>query len=93
MIESNLVNFVVNGALVILVVLTLAAAYRVAVGPEPADRLQAVETITVLLIGIIVLLAIVQDTAQLVDAALALAAFGFVGTLAIARYLSEGRVF
>lgn len=93
MIESDLVNLVVSGSLLTLVILTLAAAYRVAVGPEPADRLQAVETITVLLIGIIVLLAVVQGTPQLVDAALALAAFGFIGTLAIARYISEGRVF
>jgi multisubunit Na+/H+ antiporter MnhF subunit len=55
--------------------------------------LQAVDTITTLLIGIIVLLALVQRTSFIVDIALALAAFGFIGTVAIARYLGEGRVF
>ncbi len=93
MIESDFVNFVVNAALLVLVGLTVAAAYRVVAGPEPADRLQAVDTITVLLIGIIVMLAVVQGTPALVDAGLALAAFGFVATVAISRYLCEGRVF
>lgn len=93
MIDSDVVDLVVNGALALLVLLTLAATYRVIVGPEAADRLQAVDTITVLLIGMITLLAIIQDTSALVDAALALAAFSFVATVAIGRYLCEGRVF
>lgn len=90
---SELVDVIVQIALVIMVGLLLQCAYRVFIGPSAADRLQAIETITTLLIGIIVLLAIIQGSAFVVDVALALAAFSFVATLAIARYLSEGRVF
>lgn len=93
MIESSVVNFVVNAALVILVALLIPCAYRVFIGPSPADRLQAIDTITVLLIGIILMLALVQGSSLVVDVAIALAAFSFVGTLAIARFLCEGRMF
>lgn len=79
--------------LVLLVFLLLPCVYRVFAGPSAADRLQAVDTITTLLIGIILLLALVQKSAWLVDIGIALAAFGFIATLAMARYLSEGRVF
>ncbi len=79
--------------LVLLVVLLLPCMYRVLVGPSAADRLQAVDTIATLFIGIIVLLSLVQRSAWLVDIGIALAAFVFIATLAIARYLSEGRVF
>jgi len=90
---SEFVDAIVQIALVIMVGLLLPCAYRVFIGPSAVDRLQAIETITTLLIGIIVLLAIIQGSAFVVDVALALAAFSFVATLAIARYLSEGRMF
>lgn len=79
--------------LLLLVGLLLPCVYRLFAGPSAADRLQAVDTITTLLIGIIVLLALVQGAAWLVDIGIALAAFGFIATLALSRYLSEGRVF
>ncbi len=80
-------------ALVAIIVLLLPTTYRVWVGPTPADRLQAVDTLTTLLIGIIVVLGIVQGSVLLIDIGIALAAFSFVGAIAIARYLSEGKVF
>lgn len=80
-------------ALVIFVLLLLPCAWRALRGPSPADRLQALETTTTLLIGIIVLLTVLQDSLQFIDVGIALAALAFVATLAIARYLSEGRVF
>ncbi len=90
---SEIVLSVVQIALSIMTMLLLPCAYRVAVGPSPADRLQAVETTTTLLIGIIVLLTLLQGSALIIDVGIALAAFAFITTLAIARYLSEGRVF
>lgn len=93
MIESDMVTLVTNGGLIVLVALLIPCLYRVVIGPSPADRLQALDTMNVLLIGIIVLLALVKSTPILVDIGLALAAFSFVSTLAIARYLCEGRMF
>ncbi len=90
---SEFAQIVIQIALIIMVALLLPCAYRLFAGPSVADRLLAVDTITTLLIGIIVLLALVQKSEFVVDVALALAAFSFIATLAVARYLSEGRMF
>lgn len=93
MIESAFVQSVVDIALLILVFLLIPCSYRVAVGPSPADRLQAIDTVTTVLAGIIVLLALVQGSSFLIDVGIALAAFSFIATMSIARFLSEGRMF
>jgi multisubunit Na+/H+ antiporter MnhF subunit len=90
---SPLVQAGIQVALVVLVLLIVPCAYRVWVGPSAADRLQAIDTITTLLIGIIVVLALLQGVGMFIDVAIALAAFAFIGTLALARYISEGKVF
>jgi multisubunit Na+/H+ antiporter MnhF subunit len=90
---SEFLNSAAQVALIVMIVLLVPTTYRVWVGPTPADRLQAVDTITTLLIGIIVLLGIVQGSALIIDVGIALAAFSFVGAIAIARYLCEGKVF
>lgn len=93
MIESAFAQAAVQLILLALVSLLLPASYRVIVGPTLPDRLAAVDLITTLLIGIIVMLALVEGTQVFVDMATALAAFAFIGTISIARYISEGRVF
>lgn len=80
-------------ALLILVILIIPCAYRVWIGPSVADRLQAIDAITTILIGIIIVLALLRGTTMFIDVAIALAAFGFIGTVALARYISEGKAF
>jgi multisubunit Na+/H+ antiporter MnhF subunit len=90
---TSLVNVGIQAALTTLVGLLAISTYRVWRGPSPADRLQAVDAATTLLIGIIIVLALVQRTEMLIDVGISLAALSFVGTLAVARFLSEGKVF
>ena len=90
---STLIQWSAQTALVILMLSIVPCAYRAWVGPSPADRLQAIDTITTLMIGIIIVLAVQRDTMMYIDVALALAAFGFIGTLALSRYIAEGKVF
>ena len=90
---SGLLQIGTQLALLILIVLLIPCAYRVWIGPSAADRLQAIDAITTLLIGIIIVLALLRGTTMYIDVAIALAAFGFIGTVALARYISEGKVF
>lgn len=83
----------IQAALLILVALIIPCVYRVWIGPSPADRLQAIDTITTLLIGVIIVLALLRNTVMFIDIAIALAAFTFISTLALARYISEGKAF
>lgn len=93
MIETAFAQTAIRLILLALVSLLIPASYRVIVGETLPDRLQAVDLITTLLIGIIVMLALVEGAQVFVDMAIALAAFAFIGTISIARYISEGRVF
>lgn len=90
---SEIVSLGIHGALLALILLIVPCIYRLLQGPNVADRLQVADTITTLLIGIIVLLAVIRNDRMFVDIAIALAAFAFIGTLALARYISEKRIF
>ncbi|MCC6892684.1 MAG: cation:proton antiporter [Anaerolineae bacterium] len=82
-----------QAAMVVLVLLVLPCAYRAWIGPTIPDRLQAVDTITTLLLGIIIVLALLRNTVMFIDVAITIAAFAFIGTIALARYISEGRAY
>jgi len=83
-----------NIALGIMLLLLPLAFYRVArPRQEAADRLVGVDMITNLLVGIVVLLAVVERTNTTIDIGIVIAALSFAGTVSIARYISEGRVF
>lgn len=88
-----MVEFSLQLALVMLTLFVIPCAHRVWVGPTAADRLQAVDTITTLLIGIIIVLALTKDIPMFIDVAVAIAAFAFISTVALARYISEGKAF
>jgi multisubunit Na+/H+ antiporter MnhF subunit len=90
---SEVTMIVLQFALVVMILLLVPLVVRVFIGPSPADRLQAIETMITVLLGVILLLSSLQQSIYVIDVAIALAAFGFVATLAIARFLSEGRVF
>lgn len=91
--DNQLIELGAGAALIVLVMLMIPCSYRVWVGPTPADRLQAIDLLTTLLVGIIIVLGVLQSAEGFVDVGIALAAFEFIGTLAIARYISEGKVF
>ena len=87
-------DFVINLSLVVMVLLLPLAFYRVAKPKQrPADRLVGVDMVTNLLIGIVVILAIVTQSDVNIDIGVVVAALSFAGTVGIARYISEGRVF
>jgi multicomponent Na+:H+ antiporter subunit F len=89
---TGLVQLSTHAALFVLILLLIPCIYRLWQGPTSADRLQVIDTVTTLLIGIIIVLALVRADFMFVDIAIALAAFAFISTLALARYISEGRV-
>jgi len=84
----------VNFALIVMVILLPIAFYRVAKPRQSAgERLVGVDTITNLLVGIVMILAVVEQTDTTIDIGIVVAALSFAGTVSIARYISEGRVF
>lgn len=90
---DSLISFIENLALAVLIIALIPATYRIWTGPSAMERLQALDLTTNVFVGIIIVLGLVLDNAQMIDIGIALAAFSFVATLAIARFISEGRFF
>ncbi len=63
---------------------------RVIIGPTSSDRVAALDTMNVMLTGLIVVLAYVFNRSIYLDIALVYALLSFLETIVISRYL-EGR--
>lgn len=61
-------------------------------GPSMADRILALDTVTINAIAVVLILDIILDTALYFEAALILAMMGFVGTVALGKFLLGGDV-
>lgn len=66
------------------------AMVRIVRGPSSFDRVVAFDLLSGLTLGIMVLLGLGFGQPVLLDAALAIAVAGFLGTVAFARYLERG---
>ncbi len=80
-------------ALILYVGLLAAAVWRLWRGKTVADRLIGVDLVTTLLLSLLILLSIIQRDSIYLDLALALAALGFISTLALAKYLADEQMF
>jgi multicomponent Na+:H+ antiporter subunit F len=65
---------------------------RAIIGPSTSDRILALDTLGMMLIGIIGLVMMLQETVVYADIALVVAIIGFVGTIAMAKFLERGVV-
>ncbi len=78
-----------------LAALSLALAlnlWRLFKGPGVADRILALDTMVINVIGLIVLAGIASGSGTTFEAALLLAMVGFVGTVAYAKFLLRGDI-
>ena len=82
----------VLAGLVVSATVTLVAGYRVIRGPTTPDRVVGLDTIGTNVVAIAVLFAIQSDAGLFVDVALVLAIIGFISTIAVARYVTEGDI-
>ena len=70
----------------------LLCGWRLLAGPSLPDRVLALDTLAINAVALVVLLGLRWQTPLLFEAALIVALLGFVGTVALARYLSRGDV-
>lgn len=61
-------------------------------GPHMPDRILALDTLYINVVALVILLGVRWHTAILFEAALIVAMLGFVGTVALSRYVSRGDV-
>jgi len=70
----------------------LLSFIRLVVGPDIPDRILALDTLYINSIALLILLGIHLDSAMYFEAALLIAVMGFMGTLALSKYLLRGDI-
>ncbi|MBO1924891.1 K+/H+ antiporter subunit F [Thiomicrorhabdus sp. 6S3-12] len=79
-------------ALLLVSIALIMSFYRLYVGPSAPDRILALDTLYVNTIGLLVIAGILLDSALFFEAALLIAVMGFVGTVALSKYLLRGDI-
>ena len=87
-----MVEIALNVTMVLLALGLPVTLYRLVEGPTAADRLLAVETTMLLALGLIAVFT-VKYAPELFPAVVVLALIGVVSSIAVAKYLINGRPF
>ncbi|HOP17815.1 MAG TPA: monovalent cation/H+ antiporter complex subunit F [Gammaproteobacteria bacterium] len=77
--------------LVLLGAACILAMLRLWIGPHAPDRIVAIDTLSVIATGVIVVLALFFDSALYLDVALLYGALAFVGVVALARAIEGNK--
>lgn len=86
----TVVFYVAVGWMTVLLVVSVISTIRLR---ATASRILALDTLTLVLVGLLVLFSVIFQTAYYLDAALILALLAFVSTIAAARYHGERKIF
>lgn len=70
----------------------LLTLWRLLVGPDLPDRIMALDTLYINTVALLVLLGVDQHSTVYFEAALLIALIGFIGTVALCRYVLRGDI-
>lgn len=87
-----MMEFAVHVAFASIGIAVLLALWRLLRGPDVPDRVLALDTLYINAVAFIVLLGVRTGSAAYFEAALLIALFGFVATVALARFVARGDV-
>lgn len=85
-----MVDILIYTATAITGLALLLALYRFLKGPTPADRVVAFDTLTLMTVTLIVIVALAEGRGIYLDVAVVYALLSFLGVIAVARYLERG---
>ncbi|MEZ5328753.1 MAG: K+/H+ antiporter subunit F [Verrucomicrobiales bacterium] len=81
------------GVAVLLVsVASVLSLIRLLIGPSVPDRILALDTLYVNTIALVILFGLRQGSMLYFEAALLIAVMGFIGTIALSKYLLRGDI-
>jgi len=88
----SLLSAVLPAAIAAFALALALNAWRLLKGPSLADRILALDTLSINTLALLVLLGIQRDTQLYFEAALIIALLGFVGTVVLSKYLLRGDI-
>lgn len=87
-----MLELIIPIAFVMIAISIVLNIYRLVAGPTVADRILSLDTIYVNAIALLILLSIYLKNTLYFEAALLIAVMGFVGTVALSKYLLRGDI-
>ncbi|WP_296593062.1 K+/H+ antiporter subunit F [Methylophaga sp.] len=87
-----MLNLALSIAFVMVGLAILLSFIRLIIGPNTPDRILALDTLYINSIALLILLGINLQSALYFEAALLIALMGFMGTLALSKYLLRGDI-
>jgi len=91
--ETGLIlNLALAVGFLLVTAAVLLSLWRLIIGPDQPDRILALDTLYVNTVALLVLLDIKLASSLYFEAALLIALFGFVGTVALAKFLTRGDI-
>ena len=90
---SNILLTVLYISLGIHLILMGVGVWRIWRGENVIDRLIGVDLVSTLFLSVLVLIALIYRDSIYIDLALALAGLGFIGTIALAKYIADEQMF
>jgi multicomponent Na+:H+ antiporter subunit F len=90
-VQLGVLGFALQVTTLCLIVSLLAATWRLLTGPTLADRVIALDLVSMLLVVFLVVFAMLSGVSAYIYAAIALALISFLGTVAFAHYIDRTR--
>lgn len=79
-------------AIALIILALVLNIWRVVIGPDVTDRILALDTLYINSIALLLLLGIQMASSAYFEAALLIAMIGFIGTIALCKYLLRGDI-
>ena len=86
---TTILHITIQIAFAIHALLIGYAIWRVWQGENQISRLLGVEVVGTLIIAVLILIALIQQSRLFIDVALGLGALGFIGVIALAKYTAD----
>ena len=90
--EETVVTTAADAGIVLVAALCLLCSYRVVKGPTVPDRVVALDAIATNVVALAVLFALKTGRGLFVTVSLVLAIIGFLSTITVAKFVTEGDI-
>ncbi|ELY57828.1 MULTISPECIES: monovalent cation/H+ antiporter complex subunit F [Natronococcus] len=90
--DPAFLEWTVRAALILVAGLCVLCSYRVIRGPTTPDRVVALDAIATNVVAIAVLFALQTGRGLFVTVSLVLAIIGFIATVVVAKFVTEGEI-
>lgn len=87
-----MLEFILPIAFTMIVIAMILNIYRLLAGPSIADRILSLDTLYINSIALLIMLSLYLGNTLYFEAALLIAVMGFVGTVALSKYLLRGDI-